>query len=585
MSSARIEIDFFNSYIIRKVRCQNVAQVIPNVFTSPGITPTQDIKNDASNRNYYIEEARIRGGFNNTATGQGVRAYLDEPFPLQQKRINTLIYSGVYNSRTGINRTNVFSVADSITKSIDPSFGAIQKLYAEDTNLIVFQENKIHRALIDKDTIYTTESGTQTQAGAAVIGQFVPYKGEYGISKNPESFAIYNYRKYFADKNRNAIMRLSNDGLTEISMYGMQDFFRDELALISDEFEYTVMGSGGKTSAGGGLYVTSLNGLQVTVQFAAATVITPGMFVINELSNQNPSPNVQRYVVKGGSCSAGGTIDIIVNSPFTLNVNQQAVWIPDPITFSIQTKGKIKGGWDIHNKNYVASLQKTPSRITSSSSSFKTLAFDEKINGWVSFFTYKPDEMFSIVNNFYSAISQLFTSSTNVDIYRHYDNTTLNNRGLFYNTREPSNVTFIFNDQSSIVKNFQTTSYEGSNGWEVTSFKSGFTGFDPNPDGTSTYVQDQDSVLVNIKSYDEGLYTDSVTGQPLRAGFNRKENRYVANLVSNSAARSGEVIFGNAMSGIKGYFATVTIETDETTQLGGAKELWSAGAKYVVSSY
>ena len=71
----------------------------------------------------------------------------------------------------------------------------------------------------------------------------------------------------------------------------------------------------------------------------------------------------------------------------------------------------------------------------------------------------------------------------------------------------------------------------------------------------------------------------------MRAGFIRKENRYVASLISNSTARDGEVIFGNQMSGIKGYFATVTIETDETTQLGGAKELWSAGTKYVVSSY
>ena len=92
-------------------------------------------------------------------------------------------------------------------------------------------------------------------------------------------------------------------------------------------------------------------------------------------------------------------------------------------------------------------------------------------------------------------------------------------------------------------------------------------------------------VDVNIKSYDEGLYNDTITGQPLRAGFDRKENRYVTNLISNSAARAGEVIFGNQMSGIKGYFATVTVETDNTTQLGGPKELWAAGTKYVVSSY
>ena len=69
-------------------------------------------------------------------------------------------------------------------------YGSIQKTFAEETNLIVFQENRIYRALIDKDTIYTTESGTQTQAGAAVIGQLVQYKGEYGISK------IQNHLQY-----------------------------------------------------------------------------------------------------------------------------------------------------------------------------------------------------------------------------------------------------------------------------------------------------------------------------------------------------------------------------------------------------
>ena len=586
MASATIQVDFFNSYIIKKVRCFNQGQIKPDVFQSPGVTPYQDISTGSSNRNYYIEEARIRGGFNNTATDQGVRAYADEPFPVQQRRINTLIYSGIYNSRTGVNRTNVFSVGDNITKSLDPSFGSIQKLYAEDTNLIVFQENKIHRALIDKDTIYTTESGTETQAAKTVIGQVVPYKGEYGISKNPESFAIYNYRKYFSDKNRNAIMRLSNDGLTEISMYGMMDYFRDELALISDEPEYTVMGTGVPSGTNPNSWLSSISegGLRITVKFPSGAIITPGMFIENEEYVPSiPSTSNRRYVVTGGSCSAGGTIAITTNLPFSSNSGY--AFIENPLNFSIQTKGKVKGGWDIHNKNYVISLQKTPRIISTASSSFKTLAFDEKINGWVSFFTYKPDQMFSIVNNFYTAVTQFFTGSTNIDIYRHYDNTTLNNRGLFYLTREPSNITFIFNEQSSIVKNFQTMSYEGSNGWEVTSFKSGFTGFDPNPNGTSTYIQDQDVVDVDIKSYDEGLYTDTVTGQPLRAGFDRKENRYVTNLISNSAARAGEVIFGNQMSGIKGYFATVTVETDNTTQLGGPKELWAAGAKYAVSSY
>jgi len=37
------------------------------------------------------------------------------------------------------------------------------------------------------------------------------------------------------------------------------------------------------------------------------------------------------------------------------------------------------------------------------------------------------------------------------------------------------------------------------------------------------------------------------------------------------------------MTGIKGYFATVKISTDNTTDIGGAKELWAASTEYVGS--
>jgi hypothetical protein len=33
---------------------------------------------------------------------------------------------------------------------------------------------------------------------------------------------------------------------------------------------------------------------------------------------------------------------------------------------------------------------------------YNTLAFDEQALGWPSFFTYKPDHIFSLKNNFYS---------------------------------------------------------------------------------------------------------------------------------------------------------------------------------------
>ena len=128
-------------------------------------------KYEAGPSDWYIEEARIRGGYNNTSVDFGVKAYIVEDNNSQQNRSNSMIYSGIFNSRTGVNNTNQFSVAEDITRSVDPTNGSIQKLYSEDTNLIIFQESKVSRALIDKDAIYTAEGQPMTTSGAAVIGQ------------------------------------------------------------------------------------------------------------------------------------------------------------------------------------------------------------------------------------------------------------------------------------------------------------------------------------------------------------------------------------------------------------------------------
>ena len=53
--------------------------------------------------------------------------------------------------------------------------------------------------------------------------------GEYGISTNPESFAYWGFRSYFSDKSRGVILRLSGDGLTDISAKGMGNFFTTQL--------------------------------------------------------------------------------------------------------------------------------------------------------------------------------------------------------------------------------------------------------------------------------------------------------------------------------------------------------------------
>lgn len=231
---ALIEVKYFNSFILKKT-LNNSDQ--PEWFGSTGIPESiggfdsTDIQ--STTLNWAVEESRIRGGYNNTSVSLGAKAYLVEDEPQGSIRGNAMIYSGIFNSRTGINQTNQFSVAAEITKATDPADGSIQRLYAEDSNLIIFSEKKVSRALIDKDAIYTAEGGgVPVSQLNLVIGQIIPYAGNFGIADNPESFAVYGYRKYFVDKNRNAVLRLSRDGITEISNYGMIDWFRDNLSAV-----------------------------------------------------------------------------------------------------------------------------------------------------------------------------------------------------------------------------------------------------------------------------------------------------------------------------------------------------------------
>ena len=187
------------------------------------------IKSSNASNDWHIEESRIKGGFNNTFMDFGVRAFVVDDEFARERRKNAMIYSGIFNSKTGINNLNQFSIGASNTKAVDIANGGIQKLYAEDTALIILQEDKVTQAPVDKDFIFTAEGKPLSTTSQVFIGSIIPYAGKYGISTNPESFAVKGTRKYFADKKRGVVLRLSRDGLTEISFYGMRDWFKDNL--------------------------------------------------------------------------------------------------------------------------------------------------------------------------------------------------------------------------------------------------------------------------------------------------------------------------------------------------------------------
>jgi hypothetical protein len=551
---AIIEVDYYNTFILKKtIEGTNTMSWNGSFGVPPGVDGGYPVISAATNQpvSWAIEESRIRGGYNNTTVELGPRAFIVEDEPNSSIRFNSLIYSGIYNSTTGVNNTNVFSVGDDITKSADPANGSIQKLYAEDTNLVIFQENKVSRALIDKDAIYTAEGSTSISNVNTTIGTIQPFIGNFGISQNPESFAVYGYRKYFTDKDRNAVMRLSRDGLTEISNYGMIDYFRDQF---------------------------------------------------DNLDQTNDLP------------------------------------------------GKALGSWDIYNKQYVLSLQQNPN---ANNPTFNTLSFDEQVLGWPSFFTYEPDQAISIQSDFYTfKDGSLYKHYVdNFDAA-----TGLYDRNTFYGVSSNSSITFVFNPKVSMSKVFKTVNYEGSSGWKISEYKASRsfdlndtanvvlsnaaglyeeqtiqeviitnagaayglannvsvattgagTGFSCNITQVSGTGAIQSVVINQVGTgYKNGenltvsggngaavLQIDSVNTSVYNAGFYLKEGKYYASIVNSSPATAGEVVFGDDMTGVKGYYAVVKIETGKVNGDGNivdAKtqpmELFAVSSEYVESAY
>ena len=634
MAGAVIEVKYFNTFLIKKVNTNadlvvwNGSRGIPKDI---GGYPAIDSLDDDDT--WAIEESRIRGGYNNTSVDFGAKAYLVEDEPNGTRRFNTLIYSGIFNSRTGINNTNVFSVADDITKSADPANGSIQKLYAEDTNLTIFQELKCSRALIDKDAIYSAEGGGAVTASNLVIGVIQPISGKYGISKNPESFAVYGNRKYFSDENNNVILRLSGGGIEEISSNGMKDFFRDEINKIN--------------SAGGlgniiGAY--DIYGSEYVLSLQTPPSLRSAAFNTNQINNTD------LYKTLNFDERAKGWVSFFDYAPdqiFSLRNNFYSVK-------STPGRGVVAGGGSgfSFTLNNVSGFIQKNSTVTGLGIAAGTI---------VTLFNSATGAITISIGATLSA-GTVLTFSSVPQLWRHYDNSV--NRSNFYGVDYPSSITFVFNPNPTNSKSFKTIGYEGSNGWQVDTFSSDSTGarlttaglgynssIDTSAvtlsynDGEYALTQGKASVAVNTitasVALDLATFTghinvgDTVTGSSVQSqrtvvsynnntgalvlnqtttlnvgdvlffngvvnrddylsvfntinpplpryysGFNLKENKYVANLINSSGPNNGEVLYGESISGIKGFYATVKMSTDLTTDFGGEKTLFSVESAY-----
>jgi len=499
--------------------------------------------NTVSKNEWHVEESRIKGGFNESAMDYGPKAYAVDKKYNRKHRENSMIYSGIFNSRTGVNNTNQFSIAENITKSVDLAYGSIQKLYAEDTNLLIFQENKVNGALIDKDAIFTAEGGGLSTTAKVVIGQITPYLGEFGIGKNPESFAVFGFRKYFVDKDRGSVLRLSRDGLTEISSYGMRSFFRKHLdKSISIRGFYDIHARN---------YVLNLK-LDNLVQQNKQTFLTEiQATVLNSVKGKNKvvlsssSNNIQPgYFIQSDTIKKfSNRVSSVVNNTITLtkNINLNA---GDVVSF-IPT-----------NQFGIEPLKPLVK--------YKTLVFSDKVNGWSSFLTYNPSFGGSLNNSLYT-----FDGG---DLYKHYDEN--QDKNTFYGVFQPSTITVVSNQNPSLVKHYKTVNYEGTNNWKVISLSSPA---EDNEDYNAYPIPGN----ITGRYYQEGVVKF--------AGFTPLEKKYYANvIIKDTSTITG--ISSLTTTGVKGFFTEATFEheplnNDKTLNKKKKAELFSIGFNYEQSLY
>ena len=186
---------------------------------------------DLDEKFIYLESTKIFDKFNTVQIAKGTRVITSDPRYAQEHRKSGIIFSGLYNSKTGVNELNQFIEADGITKELEPNYGGIQKLYTLDSNLLAFAEDKVFKVQADKDILFNADEGLNVVATSKVLGFAQAYQGNYGISTHPESLVYFNNQLYFTDAKRGVVMQLTpaNGQLFPISSRGMSNFFRDRL--------------------------------------------------------------------------------------------------------------------------------------------------------------------------------------------------------------------------------------------------------------------------------------------------------------------------------------------------------------------
>lgn len=222
---------------------------IENIASDQIQTATQDlrVKLDWFNAYSYgnaVESYKIRDEFNSKGIDLGVRTLTNIREEYKEvTRISDITWSDVYNDETDFNGLNTFNLSQINFVKLDKEEGSIQKLERQNSNLIVYQEDAIGIMPYNKQIINDVNGGQVVGISTNILNRnsYRPYSdGLYGVSKHPESIIKRGNRIYNTDQQRGNLLRLANNGITEIN----QNLFEYEFSnlMIDNKEEKLVAG-------------------------------------------------------------------------------------------------------------------------------------------------------------------------------------------------------------------------------------------------------------------------------------------------------------------------------------------------------
>ena len=450
-----------------------------------------------------LESDRIRDDFNAPTIDNGVKVSTGLDTYGQERRESGMIYSGIYNSTSGVNRLNEFNMAESITKDLNPMYGSIQAIKTRDTNVVVFCEDKVFKVLANKNALYNANGSSNVAASNTVLGDAIGMVGDYGISKNPESLVMDNFRMYFTDRQRGKVLRLSQDGLTPISDVGMKSFFRDEFKPSKGAINLigsfdTIKGEYNLSMKHSDDYIASVNNGKIqdvtvgdiTISYSEASKGWPSFksFIpetglsINEeyLTGKDArlwSHHNEFLVSEGPNLIANGTFEsdegwtigsgstqTISNTNYIGALRMTSGYdgaVPQNALSKVNAVGRVNKRYKLTHEAYAfAGTNSGYIRLDGVYDADNIISFTEGTAGTSASVTFTAYQDFSYIQYFCDGVDDAMTID-NVSLVEVFDEP-IKLANNFYGVQYDSTIDIMFNDMPSSVKSFNTINYEGT---------------------------------------------------------------------------------------------------------------------------